>query len=58
MKKTIEDKNCLDWVIIKANDCVRDGFWKYYNSDEGIETLVKLLVGRYLVICPDKKEKK
>ena len=38
------DKMCLDYVIIKANDCVRDGVWTFYTGENGIKRLVEILI--------------
>jgi len=43
-------KECIDYVIIHADFTVRDGFWKYYNTDNGIKTIVKMLVDNFLEI--------
>jgi len=47
-EETIDDKGCLDYVMIHANYSVRDGLWRFYSSDEGVEKLVKLLSEMYL----------
>lgn len=44
---TITDKELQDYIMIKASNLRKDGFWKYYNTNEGIKDLIKLLSDEY-----------
>ena len=50
-------KECIDYVVIHANFIVRDGFWKYYNTENEVKTIVKMLVDNFLKITGNKEKK-